>query len=82
MREIKIQLSDEEVKALEWDIVDIEEWASNAIHNKARQCIDKVIEEYSDKQLKKIGQVERDQIVRGAGVKSATERMAEEELLR
>ena len=39
-----ITLSDEEEKALLTDMMSIQEWIDNAIHNKARQCIDTVCE--------------------------------------
>lgn len=41
--EITVTLTDEEVKALETDMLSIQAWVSNAIHNKARQCIDRII---------------------------------------
>jgi len=36
-------ITDEEKKALEWDIVSLQEWADNALHNKARRCADEII---------------------------------------
>ena len=37
-------ISDEEVKALETDMASVFEWISNAWKNKARQCIDRIVE--------------------------------------
>ena len=37
-----IAIDDEVQKALEWDIVDLDAWAGNAIFNKARQCADEI----------------------------------------
>jgi len=37
-----ITIDDEVQKAMEWDIVDLDEWANNAIFNKARQCADEI----------------------------------------
>jgi len=39
---VSVQISDEEQKALEWDIVSLQEWADNALHNKARRCADEI----------------------------------------
>lgn len=80
MAQYTITISDEEEKALLTDMISIQTWIDNAIHNKARQCIDKIIEDYSDKQPKKISMVERNQIVRKAKVKTAAERNAESEV--
>lgn len=43
--EYTVNISDEESKALLTDMMTVQEWLDNAIHNKARQCIDKVCEE-------------------------------------
>lgn len=40
--EYKIVLSPEEEKALLTDMLSIQDWLDNAIHNKSRQCIDEV----------------------------------------
>lgn len=68
-----IILSSEEEKALLTEMLSIQFWISNAIHNKARQCMDKVILENSDKQPSKISNLERLQIVRDAEVETAVE---------
>ena len=39
---LTIPIDDEIQKALEWDIVDLDMWANNAIFNKARQCADEI----------------------------------------
>jgi len=72
-----ITLTPEEEKALLTDMISIQDWLDNAIHNKARQRIDKIVLEYSDKQPNKIGEAEKLAIVREAIVKSAAERQAE-----
>ena len=51
-----IILSNEEVKALEHIIPSIQEWIEHAIKNKARRCIDRIIEQMTDKQPKKISE--------------------------
>ena len=71
-----ITLSDEEEKALLVDMISIQEWVDNAIHNRARQSIDKVILEHSNKQPQKISQAEKLLIVKKAKVITAKEREA------
>ena len=39
-----VELDDEEGKALITDMLTIQDWLNGAIHNKARQCVDKVVE--------------------------------------
>jgi len=77
MGQYMVTLSEEEEKALLIDMISIQSWIDNAIHNKARQCIDKVVQEYSDKQPGKTPVAEKLQIVRKAKVKTAAERQAE-----
>ena len=71
-----IEISAEEEKALLTDMLSIQAWLNNAIHNKTRQCIDKIVQEHSDKQAGKIPEAEKLQIVRDAQVESAAERNA------
>ena len=54
MRQYTVEITEEEFKALEATILDIQEWTQHAIKNKARKCIDRLVEEYSDKNLKKM----------------------------
>jgi len=44
MGEYRIVLTPEEEKALLTDMISIQEWIENAIKNKARQCIDEIVE--------------------------------------
>jgi len=74
-----VTLSEEEEKALLTDMMSVQGWIDNAIHNKTRQCIDKVVEEYSDKQSKKLPLQAKLAIVKTAKVKTAAERQAESE---
>lgn len=74
-----ITLNAEEEKALLSDMIDIQVWVDNALHEKARRCMDRVILKHSNKQPDKLSQEERLQIVRDADVKTAAE--TEEELL-
>ena len=81
MAEYTVSLSAKEEKALLTDMISIQDWVDNAIHNKARQCIDMVVEQVSDKQSKKLTVGEKLLIVSKAVVKSAAERQAEMEKL-
>lgn len=42
MKTFEITIDDEVQKALEWDILDLDIWANNAIFNKARKCADEI----------------------------------------
>lgn len=66
MKEYTIQLEDEEIKALEGAGVPIQTWLNNVIHNRARQAIDQIVQEYSDRQPKKLTEVAKFEIVRNA----------------
>lgn len=76
MGEYTITLTAEEEKALLTDMMSIQEWIDNAIHNKARQCVDKIVEEHSDRQARKISRAEKLDIVKEAEVESAVEKQA------
>lgn len=76
MVEYTVTLSAEEEKALLTDMMSIQEWLDNVIHNKARQCIDMIVEQHSDRQPKKLPVEEKLAIVRQAKVESAAERQA------
>jgi len=57
-------LSKEEEKALLTDMTTIQEWLDNAIHNKARQCIDKVCKQALEDSTDTIlTQIEKQEIV-------------------
>lgn len=72
-----VNLTDEEEKALLWDMVSIQEWINNAIHNKARQCVDALVEIHSGKLAAKLNQAEKYEIIRSANIQTAAERNAE-----
>ena len=42
MKTFNIEIDDEVQKALEWDIVNLDLWANNAVFNKARRCADEI----------------------------------------
>lgn len=72
-----VDLLEEEEKALLTDMLSIQGWLDNAIHEKARRCIDQLVQDYSDKQPQKLALEEKLRIVKEAKVKSAAERQAE-----
>lgn len=77
MAEYTVSLSPEEEKALLTDVISIQAWLDNAIHQKARQCMDSVVLQISDKNPKQIPVSEKVQIVRDSVLKTAAERQAE-----
>ena len=83
MKEFVITVSNEELKALEWDIYDVQAHFQNAINEKARRVINRLIEQHSDKNPKKISQDERKAIIQSLDLETAKERNAriEKEML-
>lgn len=49
MMDITITLSDEEVKCLENDLLDIEEWVQNAVKGKVSSCKQRMICEWTSR---------------------------------
>ena len=74
---ISVELTAAQYKAAAYDCYSVEEWVKNAIHNKARQMIDVIVLEVSDKNPKKISKAEKKAIVKEAVIKSAKERQIE-----
>jgi len=72
-------LTDEEEKALLTDMVDIFLWVKNLVENKVRQVMDRIIEEHTEYNPRRLDPGRKRQIVRGLKLKTAVERMAEEE---
>lgn len=73
MQTFTITISDEEKKALLVDMISIQEWIENSIHNKARQIIDRIVLENSDKQPNKITLEEKLQIVKDTPLETVQE---------
>lgn len=42
MPQYTVTLSDEEEKAFLWVMVSVQDWLGNAIHSRARQCVDEI----------------------------------------
>lgn len=77
MPQFTVTVSEEELRALEWDIVDVQEWIQNAISNKARQCVDAVITKYTDKQPNKLSVEDRLSLIGQLSFESAAKRQKE-----
>ena len=73
-------LTDEEEKALLTDMVDIAEWVENLLRNKVRQVMDRIIEEQTEYNPRRLDPDRKRQIIASLDLKTARERMIEEEL--
>lgn len=76
MAQFIVTVSDAQLKALEWGIVDVQEWVNNALHNKARRCIDTIVEEHSEYQPKKLTVAQKEQIVLDTPLQTAAQKQA------
>jgi len=72
-------LTDEEEKALLTDMIDVAEWVENLVRNKVRQVMDKILEEQTEYNPRRLDPDRKRQIVAGLKLKTAAERMIEEE---
>lgn len=69
-------LVDEEVKALETDMISIYEWIENAIKNKARMVVNQIILTHTDKQPNKLTMAAKLLIIKDLELESAADRNA------
>lgn len=76
MPQYTITLTDEQLKALETDIVDIQEWIDNAVNVKANKVTDRLILENTEYNPNKLDQATRDQLIRDMTVETAAEKNA------
>lgn len=74
MPQFTISISDEELKALEWDIYDVQKWIQNAISEKARRTMDTIVEQNTDLNYKKISKLEKENIIRELNLETGKER--------
>jgi len=72
-------LTDEEEKALLTDMVDVAEWVENLLRNKVRQVMDRIVEEHTEYNPRRLDPDRKRQIVAGLELKTAVERNAEME---
>ena len=71
---ITIDSTDEQYKAMTYVAVDVVAWLQNAWDNRARQAIDEIVKEHSDKQPEKLSQDEKLRTVREAKIETAEAR--------
>lgn len=76
MKQFTIEINDAEEKALLTDMVSIQEWLDNAIHEKARRVIDTIIEKETDRRAKKVPVEEKHNLIREMMLETAVERNA------
>lgn len=74
MPEFIVTVSDEELKALEWDIYDVQSHIQNAISEKARRTMDTLVKQNTDKNPKKVPKTDKEKIIKGLNLESAKER--------
>lgn len=77
MPKLEIEYTDEQMKAMEWQVINPLEWIQHAWDNKARLCVDRLVEEYSDYKAAKIAMPQKIEIVRGANIRTAAQRQKE-----
>ena len=73
MPQFTVTVSNEELKALEWDIYDVEKWIQNAISEKARRVMDTLIEQNTNLNHKKLSKAEKEIEVSKMSIKKAKE---------
>jgi hypothetical protein len=82
--EIKITLTEAEAKALAYVAYDPQEWAENAVHERARIAMDEIFQLEVQRMLTDPNTTEipadREAVVLDSDIKSASERQAEAEL--
>jgi hypothetical protein len=82
--EIKITLTEAEAKALAYVAYDVQDWAENAVHERARIAIDEIFQLEVQRMLADPNTTEipadREAVVLAADIQSVAERQAEAEL--
>lgn len=74
MKQFTVTISNEELKALEWDIYDVQAWIQNAISEKARRTIDILITRHTAFNPRKLSQSQRNEEIRKLALETAKER--------
>jgi len=72
MKEIMIQVTDEQFKAVQAHVINPAEWIQHAWNDKARKCIDRIVEIVSDKQPAKMTDQEKINIISIIKIENAT----------
>jgi len=78
---ITVTLTDAEVRILETGMVDISLWIHNALHEKCRRQTDKLVEQVTTSNPKKLSKVEKETMLEAFTLESAAERNAKFEAL-
>lgn len=76
MPQVTITFTEAQLKALGWDIVNIQEWAENALLGKAEWCINQIVKQESVYQPQALPVAEKEQIVLDADIETAAQRQA------
>lgn len=66
----------EEEKALLATIISIDDWINHALHNKARQCIDRIVSNHADRNPKSLTWEEKLEIISNLDLETAADREA------
>lgn len=74
MPNITVAIPDEVFKILEWDIYEVQEWLQNAISEKARRLIDRVVEQHTAYNPNRLTTPQKTEIIQGLNLESAKER--------
>ena len=78
MKQIIVELTDEEYKSLEWQVNSPEEWITHAAKNKARQSGERMLLELSDKRLDVMDDNEKKNLIKNSILKTRKQRDIEE----
>lgn len=79
MPDYHVIISDEEEKALLTDMISIEEWIGNAIHNKARRMIDLIVSSCAKTNPNTLTVEGKLKIIKGLKLETAAERQKKQE---
>ncbi len=63
-----VEITDNEQKALLTQMTSIEEWINGIVRQRINHCIDQIVEEYSDKQARKLTDADKLAIIESAKV--------------
>jgi len=68
---VLVELTEQELKAMEFLVDDPEQWIIDAAKNKALQAIELYVKESSDKQPEKLTELEKEAIVAAGSLETA-----------
>ena len=76
MAQFTITINDAEEKALLTNMISVQTWLNNAIHEKARRVIDDIVRKNTDRQPKKMAVIDKHQMIMDMKLESGAERNA------